>query len=237
MLNAKILTLFPEMFPGPLGHSLSGKALENSLWKLDVINVRDFAKDKHKTVDDTPFGGGAGMVIKPDIVSEALESSTPHSRIIFLSPRGKTLTQSLVKKLSQEQSLTLICGRYEGLDQRVIDYYKMEEISVGDYVLSGGELGAMILLDACIRLLPNAMGNEKTTDEESFENNLLEYPHYTKPAIWQTPSSEELTIPEILKSGHHKKIHDWRKQKSEEITKKRRPDLWSIYQKQIDSAD
>ncbi len=230
MFSARILTLFPDMFPGCLGQSLSGRALEKKLWSLELINIRDFADDAHKTVDDTPFGGGAGMVMKPDVVSRALESCTSNkSRIIFLSPRGKTLTQELVKELASEQELTLLCGRYEGLDQRIIDHYQMEEISIGDYILSGGELGAMVLLDSCVRLLDGVMGNDHTVDEESFENNLLEYPHYTRPAVWIAPDGSEYNVPDILTSGHHANIKQWRLEQSEQLTKNRRPDLWDNY--------
>lgn len=229
MFSARVMTLFPDMFPGALGQSLSGKALEKGAWSLETVDIRDYAEDVHKTVDDTPFGGGAGMVMKPDIVSKALEATGPHKRILFLSPRGETLTQNMVKDLSTEQDLTLVCGRYEGLDQRVIDYYDMEEISIGDYVLSGGELGAMILLDACVRLLPGVMGNENTAEEESFENNLLEYPHYTRPAQWKTPDGTTIDVPDILKSGHHKNIAAWRRAQAEMITETRRPDLWRKY--------
>lgn len=229
MFSVTVLTIFPDMFPGPLGKSLSGKALEKGAWSLDIVDIRSFAEDVHKTVDDTPFGGGAGMVMKPDIMSKAIEKHPPRGKILFLSPRGKTLTQDMVKDLSQEDNLTLVCGRYEGLDQRVIDYYEMEEVSIGDYVLSGGELGAMILLDACVRLLPGVMGNDHTADEESFESNLLEYPHYTRPATWETPAGGMMDVPDILKSGHHKNIAEWRKLQSENLTEERRPDLWEKY--------
>ncbi len=231
MFTAKILTLFPAMFPGALGHSLAGRALQKSIWNLDIVDIRNFAKNKHKTVDAPPFGGGAGMVIKPDIVSDAIEASKPHSKIIFMSPRGKKFNQKIAKSLVQDASITVLCGRYEGIDQRVIDYYQMEEISIGDYVLSGGEVAAMVLIDACVRLLPNVMGNCDTTNEESFENNLLEYPHYTRPAIWNTPDGEKITIPEILTSGHHKKIKNWRLEQAKNLTKARRPDLWEKYNK------
>ncbi|TVQ84311.1 MAG: tRNA (guanosine(37)-N1)-methyltransferase TrmD [Micavibrio sp.] len=229
MFAASVLTLFPDMFPGPLGASLSGKALEKGLWRLSVTDIRDFAEDVHKTVDDTPFGGGAGMVMKPDVVSKALENVRPHGRIVFLSPRGRKLTQALAAELAGQEKLTLLCGRYEGLDQRVIDHYGMEEISVGDYVLSGGELAAMVLLDACVRLIPGVMGNAETAEEESFENGLLEYPHYTRPALWTAPDGEVHGVPEILTGGHHAKIAAWRREKSEEITRERRPDLWQSY--------
>lgn len=229
MLSIRVLTLFPAMFPGPLGESLSGKALEKGLWSLETHDIRNFAEDVHKTVDDTPFGGGAGMVMKPDIISRAVEGVKPRGRMIFLSPRGKPLTQNLVKELAAEEHLTLLCGRYEGLDQRVIDYYKMEEISVGDYVLSGGELGAMVLTDACVRLLDGVMGNAETPEEESFENGLLEYPHYTRPAMWEAPDGSTHQVPDILTSGHHAKIADWRQKQAEDLTAARRPDLWEAY--------
>lgn len=237
MLSIRVLTLFPEMFPGPLGDSLSGRALEKRLWSLDVLDIRGFAEDTHKTVDDTPFGGGAGMVMKPDIVSRAVESIRPRGRLIFLSPRGKPLTQALVKELATEEYLTLLCGRYEGLDQRVIDYYGMEEVSIGDYVLSGGELGAMVLTDACVRLLDGVMGNAATPEEESFESGLLEYPHYTRPAVWEAPDGSAYSVPEILTSGHHAKIAAWRQEQAEVLTAERRPDLWDTYtqKKAVDS--
>lgn len=230
MLSIRVLTLFPAMFPGPLGDSLSGKALEKGLWSLEALDIRDFSEDVHKTVDDTPFGGGAGMVMKPDIVSRAVESVQPRGRMIFLSPRGKPLTQGMVKQLATEEHLTLLCGRYEGLDQRVIDYYKLEEVSIGDYVLSGGELGAMVLIDTCVRLLDGVMGNAETPDEESFENGLLEYPHYTRPAIWEAPDGSAHPVPDILTSGHHGKIAAWRQQQSERLTAERRPDLWKTHE-------
>ncbi|TNE28565.1 MAG: tRNA (guanosine(37)-N1)-methyltransferase TrmD [Alphaproteobacteria bacterium] len=229
MLSIRVLTLFPDMFPGPLGDSLSGKALEKGLWSLEAVDIRGFTEDVHKTVDDTPFGGGAGMVMKPDIVSRAVESVKPRGRMIFLSPRGKPLTQDLVKELAAEEHLTLLCGRYEGLDQRVIDYYDMEEVSIGDYVLSGGELGAMVLMDACVRLLDGVMGNADTPEEESFENGLLEYPHYTRPSVWEAPDGSSHPVPEILTSGHHAKIAAWRHEQAERLTEGRRPDLWEAY--------
>lgn len=223
--HVNLLTLFPEMFPGPLGQSLSGKALEKKLWSFSAINIRDFATDKHKTVDDTPFGGGAGMVMRPDVIESALLSIKNPGRKIYLSPRGKVLSQSLVKELSGEQSLTLLCGRYEGVDQRVLDAGGFEEISIGDFVLSGGEPAAMILMDACIRLLPGVMGNEETPDEESFSNGLLEYPHYTRPADWVASDGKTHSVPEILRSGDHGKVAKWRREQSEMITRERRPDL------------
>jgi tRNA (guanine37-N1)-methyltransferase len=220
-----ILTLFPEMFPGSLGLSLSGRALEAGTWSYTAVNIRDFAEDKHKTVDDTPFGGGAGMVMRADVIEKALLSIPKPGRKIYLSPRGKLLTQALVKELMAEDMITLLCGRYEGVDQRVLDAHEFEEISIGDYVLSGGEPAALILMDACIRLLPGVMGNVETPVEESFSSGLLEYPHYTRPADWVTASGEVLSVPDILKSGDHQKITEWRREQSLEITQARRPDL------------
>lgn len=227
--NARILTLFPEMFPGFLGQSLSGRALDNGLWNLETVNIRDYADDTHKTVDDTPFGGGAGMVMKPDVLSRVLEAQKPLGRFIYMSPRGKLLTQELARDLVQTPQLTILCGRYEGVDQRLLDAYNAEEISIGDYVLSGGEPAAMILLDACIRLIPGVLGNAGTHDEESFENGLLEYPHYTRPAQWTDPNGMERSVPDVLTSGHHARISDWRLRESEQITQSRRPDLWQKY--------
>lgn len=192
--TVNILTLFPEMFPGMLGQSLSGRALEKKLWAYNAINIRDFAQDKHKTVDDTPFGGGAGMVMRADVIEGALLSIQKPGRKIYLSPRGKALNQKLVEELKSEESITLLCGRYEGVDQRVLDAHGFEEISIGDYVLSGGEPAAMILMDACIRLLPGVMGNDETAGEESFSNGLLEYPHYTRPAEWTDANGKTHTI-------------------------------------------
>jgi tRNA (guanine37-N1)-methyltransferase len=223
--HINLLTLFPEMFPGPLGQSLSGRALENKIWSYSAVNIRDFATDKHKTVDDTPFGGGAGMVMRPDIIEAALLSLPAPGRKIYLSPRGKLLSQSLAQTLAAEENLTLLCGRYEGVDQRVLDAHDFEEISIGDYVLSGGEPAAMILMDACIRLLPGVMGNESTPDEESFSNGLLEYPHYTRPAEWRSADGRIWAVPAVLTSGHHGHVREWRLAQSEDITRKRRPDL------------
>ncbi|MBI1216553.1 MAG: tRNA (guanosine(37)-N1)-methyltransferase TrmD [Alphaproteobacteria bacterium] len=229
--NVKILTLFPEMFPGHLGLSLAGKALEKDLWSLETVNPRYYATDLHKTVDDAPFGGGAGMVMKPDILSNALQAHLPLGRFIYMSPRGKPLTQALAQELAGEDLLTILCGRYEGVDQRLLDAYKAEEISIGDYVLSGGEQAAMVLLDAIIRLLPGVVGNSETHDEESFSGGLLEYPHYTRPAEWTGPDGETRGVPEVLSSGHHAKIKAWRLQQSEALTRERRPDLWEKYRK------
>ncbi len=230
--HVNLLTLFPEMFPGSLGMSLSGKALEKNLWSYDCVNIRDFATGKHKSVDDTPFGGGAGMVMRADIIESALLSIPNQGRKIYMSPRGKPLTQSLVQELAHEKILTILCGRYEGVDQRVLDAHDFEEVSIGDYVLSGGEPAAMILMDSCIRLLDGVMGNSTTPDEESFSNGLLEYPHFTKPATWIDSKEIERKVPETLTSGHHKNIEKWRLEQSEEITKKNRPDLWDKYIKQ-----
>lgn len=227
--SVTVLTLFPEMFPGPLGLALSGKALEKRLWSLKAVNIRDVTTDVHKTVDDTPFGGGAGMVMKPDILARTIEATKPHGRLLYLSPRGRPLTQARAEALSLESSLTLLCGRYEGVDQRVLDAYGIEEISVGDYVLSGGELAAMILIDACVRLLPGVMGNSQTSSEESFTRGLLEYPHYTRPASWTDPAGTLRAVPEILLSGHHEKIAQWREEQAKALTRERRPDLWETF--------
>ena len=220
--NINILTLFPEIFPGSLDVSLLGKALRKKVWQINTINIRDFAINKQKSVDDTPYGGGAGMVMRPDIISLALESiSNLDLPKICLSAKGSKLTQSMAVKLSKESGLILLCGRYEGIDQRVIDYNNFEEISIGDYVLPGGESAAIVLLESVLRLLPNVLGGENTLDEESFNNEmLLEYPHYTKPKEWKG-----IHVPEILVSGDHKKIQTWRNEKRLEITKKKRPDL------------
>lgn len=223
--RVNILTLFPEMFPGGLGHSLSGKALEKGLWSCRAVNIRDFAEGVHKTVDDTPYGGGAGMVMRPDVIEKALLSIENPGRRIYLSPRGRLLTQNLAVELAATPALTLLCGRYEGVDQRVLDSCGFEEISIGDYVLSGGEPAALILMDACIRLLPGVMGNDATPDEESFSNGLLEYPHYTRPAEWTDAAGRTRAVPDVLKSGNHAEIARWRREQSEIITKERRPDL------------
>jgi tRNA (guanine37-N1)-methyltransferase len=225
-MHATFLTLFPAMFPGPLGESVTGRALEKGVWSFDTVNIRDFALDKHKTVDDVPFGGGAGMVMKPDILEAAFRSIPNPGRRIYLSPRGKTLTQNLACELANEENITLLCGRYEGVDQRGLDACGFEEISIGDYVLTGGELAAYVLMDACIRLLPGGVGNEATPDEESFSNGLLEYPHYTRPALWVDASGTERPVPDVLTSGHHANVAKWRHEQSLELTKDRRPDLW-----------
>jgi tRNA (guanine37-N1)-methyltransferase len=227
--SVKIITLFPEMFPGPLGASLSGKALEKGLWSLETVNPRYYTTDLHKTVDDSPFGGGAGMVMKPDILDKSLQAHLPLGRFIYMTPRGRLLNQSLAADLAKEPLLTILCGRYEGVDQRVLEAYKAEEISIGDYVLSGGEQAAMIMLDAVVRLLPGVVGNKDTHDEESFSNGLLEYPHYTRPAQWTGPDGVARTVPEVLVSGHHAKAREWRLQEAERVTRERRPDLWEAY--------
>ena len=227
MLLARIFTLYPEFFPGPLGKGLYGKALAEKIWKLETINIRDYATDKHKTVDDTTYGGGSGMLIKPDVLANSLDKNLKtKEKIIYLSPKGKLFNQEMAKKFSNEETVNLICGHFEGIDQRVIEARNIEEVSIGDFVLSGGESAAFVILDAIIRLLPGVIGNEKSVEEESFENGLLEYPQYTKPQIW-----EEKTVPDVLLSGDHAKIKDWRLSQSEAITRDRRPDLWQKYKK------
>lgn len=226
-LHVNLITLFPEMFPGSLGLSLSGRALENGAWSFDTINIRDHAHDKHQTVDDTPYGGGAGMVLKADVLENALLSipSEKRGKILYMSPRGRVLDQAYVQELSQADNITILCGRYEGVDQRVLDAYDIEEVSIGDYVLSGGEPAALILMDACIRLLPGVMGNDETAGEETFSNGLLEYPHYTKPAEWVDAQGQTHSVPDILRSGDHGKVKQWRDAQSLQLTTARRPDL------------
>jgi tRNA (guanine37-N1)-methyltransferase len=233
--SATILTLFPELFPGPLGASIIGRALQQGVWRLDMLNIRDFAKDKHQTVDDTPYGGGAGMVMKPEVLGAAFEQAklqTPDSKLLYMSPRGKPLTQPAVREFSA-QSLIILCGRYEGVDQRVLDYYSVEEVSMGDYVLAGGEIAAMVLIEACVRLVPGVMGESSSAEEESFGSDdnyagLLEYPHYTKPPLWNG-----MSVPGVLKSGHHGEISRWRKMQAEAITERQRPDLWKLYNRKM----
>ena len=227
MLLARIFTLYPEFFPGPLGKGLYGKALEEKIWKLETVNIRNYATDRHKTVDDTTYGGGSGMLIKPDVLANSLDKNLKtKEKIIYLSPKGKLFNQEMAKKISNEETVNLICGHFEGVDQRVIESRNIEEVSIGDFILSGGESAAFVMLDAIIRLLPGVLGNETSTEEESFENGLLEYPQYTKPQIW-----EEKTVPDVLLSGDHAKIKDWRLSQSEAITRDRRPDLWQKYKK------
>ena len=221
-----ILTLFPEMFPGPLGHSIVGKALEERTWSLKLINLQNFSKKGPKYVDDKPYGGGSGMIIKSEIIHKALKETTKKIKnnysLVFLTPKGKKLNQEKIKKFVKKDNLILVCGKYEGVDQRVIDTWKMEEISLGDYILSGGEIAAMSLIDSCVRLLPNVLGSSKSLESETFENNLLEYPQYTKPREWLGKK-----VPEVLLSGDHKKIREWKKKESIKITKIKRPDLFS----------
>ena len=227
-LNFNLLTLFPDMFPGMLGHSLAGRAHERGDWAFNAIDIRDFATDNHKTVDDTPYGGGAGMVMRADVIESALLSVAEPGRKIYLSPRGKVFNQTLAKELSQEENITLLCGRYEGVDHRVLEAHEFEEISIGDYVLSGGEPAALIMMDACIRLLPGVMGNVDTADNESFGANtggLLEYPHYTRPAEWTASNGKTYDVPEVLRGGNHADIDKWREEKSLKVTKAVRPDL------------
>ena len=227
MWKARIFTLYPEIFPGPLNKGLYGKALSNKIWNLDIINIRDSAEDKHKTVDDTPFGGGSGMLIKPDVLARSIDQHVNKSeKIFYLSPKGKLFNQETAKSLSKEHCINLICGHFEGVDQRLLETRNIEEISVGDYILSGGETAAFIIIDSILRLVPGILGNEKSVYEESFENGLLEYPQYTKPQLW-----EEKNVPEVLLSGDHSKIKDWRLSQSEAITRHRRPDLWQKYKK------
>lgn len=220
--HATVLTIFPEMFPGPLGLSLAGRALARETWRLDAVNIRDHAKDKHRTVDDVPFGGGAGMVMRPDVLDAAITANRGSGPLIYMTPRGRLMDQALVRDLAAGPGATILCGRFEGVDQRVLEAHEAVEVSLGDFVLSGGELPALVLLDAIVRLLPGVIGKEESLAEESFEWGLLEYPHYTRPADWQGRA-----VPEVLLSGHHEKIRGWRRRQSEEITRLRRPDLWA----------
>ena len=227
MWQAQVFTLYPEVFPGPLSKGLYGKALSNNLWKLKVVNIRDSANDKHKTVDDTPYGGGSGMLLKADVLAKSLdENKNENERILYLSPKGKKFDQNLAKELANEKSLSIICGHFEGVDERILSTRKIEEISIGDYILSGGESAAYVVIDSILRLLPGVLGNENSKLDETFENGLLEYPQYTKPQIW-----EEKAVPDVLLSGDHNKIKHWRLSQSEAITRDRRPDLWEKYKK------
>jgi tRNA (guanine37-N1)-methyltransferase len=225
MWRASVLTIFPEMFPGPLGLSLAGKALASGAWSLDAVDIRDFATDKHRTVDDTPAGGGPGMVMKADVLGRAIDSVATDTRPrLLMSPRGAPLAQSRIEALTADAGVVLVCGRFEGVDERVIAARGLEEVSIGDYVLSGGEIAAMALIDACVRLLPGVMGAAASGAEESFTDGLLEYPHYSRPQVW-----EGRPIPEILTSGDHAKIAAWRRAEAERLTEARRPDLWAAF--------
>lgn len=232
--TAHVLTLFPEMFPGPLGHSLVGTAKAKGLWGLDTVDIRDFAHDRHRTVDDTPYGGGAGMVMRPDVLDAALASVMDQDDaqglgdrpLIYLTPRGRPLDQSMVKDFAKAPGVVVLCGRYEGVDQRVLDARNAVEVSLGDFVLTGGELAAMALLDATVRLIPGVIGKAESLENESFEEGLLEHPLYTRPQEWNGRA-----VPEVLLSGHHQKINAWRQEQSEAVTRERRPDLWAAYEK------
>jgi tRNA (guanine37-N1)-methyltransferase len=229
--KARVITLFPDAFPGTLGLSLTGKALELGLWSLQTLDLRSFGEGRHRNVDETPAGGGAGMVLRADVVDRALRAAaegTPTDRqrwpVVYLSPRGTPFTQGMARRWAAGQGITLLCGRFEGVDQRVIDHHGMEEVSLGDFVLTGGEIAAQALIDATVRLIPRVLGNQDSTEEESFSEGLLEFPHYTKPPVW-----EGRAIPEVLLSGHHANITDWRRGIAERLTKERRPDLWRAY--------
>jgi tRNA (guanine37-N1)-methyltransferase len=225
MWRASVITIFPEMFPGPLGASLAGKAQAKGLWALDAIDLRDFAADRHRTVDDTPAGGGPGMVMKPDVLARAIDAVASDARPrLLMSARGAPLTQARAAQLATGAGVVIVCGRFEGVDERVIEGRGLEEVSIGDYVLSGGELAAMVAIDACVRLIAGVMGKEESAAEESFARHLLEYPHYTKPQLW-----EGRAIPEVLLSGDHAKVAAWRRAEAERLTRARRPDLWAAY--------
>ncbi len=224
-MHFNLLTLFPDMFPGFTGLSLAGRALEDKKWSYNAIQIRDFARDKHKTVDDTPFGGGAGMVMRADVIENALLSIPSPGKLVYMSPRGRVFNQAMAEEFIKAQSLTILCGRYEGVDQRVLDAHGFEEVSIGDYVLSGGEPAALIVMDTCIRLIDGVMGNAQTVSEESFSNGLLEYPHYTRPAEWTDAKGAAHKVPEVLTSGDHGKVAKWRRAQAEELTRARRPDL------------
>jgi tRNA (guanine37-N1)-methyltransferase len=227
--TARVLTLFPEMFPGPLGHSLTGRALAEGLWALEAVSIRDFATDRHRTVDDSPAGGGAGMVLRADVVAAAVDHAAQDVGradwpVIYLSPRGRPFKQARARALAAGRGVTLLCGRFEGVDERVLAARAIEEVSIGDFVLTGGEIAAFALIDACVRLIPRVLGNAESTEEESFSSGLLEFPQYTRPTEW-----EGLRIPEVLLSGHHGRIAAWRRDQAERLTKERRPDLWRAY--------
>ena len=227
MWQAQVFTLYPDIFPGPLSKGLYGKAMSKNIWNLKVVNIRDAAEDKHKTVDDTPYGGGSGMLMKADVLAKSLDQNKNEGeKILYLSPRGKKFDQNYAKELSKEKSVSIICGHFEGVDERVLSTRNIEEVSIGDFILSGGESAAFVVIDSILRLLPGVLGNENSTVNESFENGLLEYPQFTKPQIW-----EEKAVPEVLLSGDHNKIKHWRLSQSEAITRDRRPDLWEKYKK------
>ena len=227
MWKARVFTLYPELFPGPLASGLYKKAMEKKIWSLEVIDIRDYASDKHKTVDDTPFGGGSGMVMRPDVLANSLDKNIldKNESVIYLTPRGKRFDQYHAKKFL-ENNINIICGHFEGIDERILETRNIKQVSIGDYVLSGGEIGAFVVLDSVVRLLPGVLGNADSLSEESFENSLLEYPQYTKPQKW-----EKKEVPNVLLTGDHKKIKDWRLAQSEDITRRRRPDLWKKYKK------
>ena len=227
MFTARIFTLYPDMFPGPLNEGLFRRAMEKNIWNLEKVDIRKYATDKHTTVDDTPYGGGSGMLMKPDVVASAIDKNVKNGeKVIFLTPRGKIFNQNIAKELSSEKTINIICGRFEGIDQRVVETRNIQEYSLGDFILSGGETAAFVFVDAILRLLPGILGNENSIKDESFENGLLEYPQYTKPQIW-----EEKEVPNVLLSGDHAKIKHWRLSQSEAITRDRRPDLWQKYNK------
>ena len=229
----RVLTIFPEMFPGPVGRSLAGRALEDGLWSLETVDIRDFARDKHRSVDDTPFGGGAGMVMRPDVIGDALAAvSDAGAPLIYLSPRGRLLDQARVRALASGPGMSLLCGRFEGVDERVLEAHEIEEVSLGDFVLSGGEPAAIALIDACVRLLPGVIGQADSLAEESFADGLLEYPHYTRPREWRGRR-----VPDVLLSGHHERVREWRLAEAERSTRERRPDLWRRYRRKTEGDD
>ena len=228
-MQVQIFTLYPEIFPGPLDKGLYGKAMDKKLWSLNIVNIRDSATDKHKTVDDTPYGGGTGMLLKPDVLASSIDKNVNKGdRIFYLSPKGKVFDQKKAKQLSTENVINLICGHFEGIDERVLETRNIEQISIGDYILSGGESASFVIIDTVLRLLPGVIGNSSSKIDESFENGLLEYPQYTKPQIW-----EKKSVPKVLLSGDHKQIKDWRLSQSEDITRRLRPDLWKKYLEKV----
>ena len=230
--QATVLTIFPEMLPGPLGLSLARKALRAGLWRLETVDIREFARDKHRSVDDAPFGGGPGMVMRPDVLDAAIARAAGTGPLILMSPRGRRLDQQRVRALVAGPGVTLVCGRFEGVDQRVIEARAVEEVSLGDFVLSGGEPAAIALIDACVRLIPGVLGDAETLAEESFSEGLLEYPHYTRPQLWQ-----ERAVPEVLVSGDHQRVRAWRRAQAERATRERRPDLWDRYSAALAAAE